>query len=229
MRLSGHWAINFLYSRTIIPRASSPGSGCARFVQNSLNVDPTSSNKQRLLMPLSTSLRKLLCCAPVRQEEEEAPARRPLPEPMEAAPEPAQAGHRGHRHKQRRRCERSHRRRQRHGRGQMCRQFNRFKNPRGKRRTVPVRGDWGSQCRTVVPVRSDWRSRCRTTQIRSIRLFITGWTRKVDGPYPKGAVILGVIMYAGRIIIRFFVLSISFHGRYADGQSNDFFLSRISV
>ena len=43
-------------------------------------------------MPLSTSLRKLLCCAPVRQEEEEAPARRPLPEPMEAAPEPEQAG-----------------------------------------------------------------------------------------------------------------------------------------
>ena len=43
-------------------------------------------------MPLSTSLRKLLCCAPVRQEEEEAPARRPLPGPMEAAPEPAQAG-----------------------------------------------------------------------------------------------------------------------------------------
>ena len=39
-------------------------------------------------MPISTSLRKLLCCAPVRQEEEEAeaPARRPLPEPAQAGP-----------------------------------------------------------------------------------------------------------------------------------------------
>ncbi len=44
-------------------------------------------------MPISTSLRKLLCCAPVGQEEEEAqaPARLPLPEPMEAAPGPARA------------------------------------------------------------------------------------------------------------------------------------------
>ena len=39
-------------------------------------------------MPISASLRKLLCCAPVRQEEEtnEMPPRRPLPEPVEAAP-----------------------------------------------------------------------------------------------------------------------------------------------
>ena len=39
-------------------------------------------------MPLSTTLRKLLCCAPGRQEEEEAemPPVRPLPEPVEAGP-----------------------------------------------------------------------------------------------------------------------------------------------
>ena len=34
-------------------------------------------------MPLLTSLRKLLCCAPREQEEAEAPARQPLPEPVE--------------------------------------------------------------------------------------------------------------------------------------------------
>ena len=39
-------------------------------------------------MPLSTTLCKLLCCAPGRQEEEEAemPPVRPLPEPVEAGP-----------------------------------------------------------------------------------------------------------------------------------------------
>ena len=39
-------------------------------------------------MPLSTTLRKLLCCAPGRQEEEEAemPPVRPLPERVEAGP-----------------------------------------------------------------------------------------------------------------------------------------------
>ena len=46
------------------------------------------------LMPISTSLRKLLCCAPVRQEEEEAGARRirPLPQPVESGSGPVQAG-----------------------------------------------------------------------------------------------------------------------------------------
>ena len=45
-------------------------------------------------MPLSNSLQKLLCCTTGMQREDdaEAPARRPLPEPMEAAPDPAQAG-----------------------------------------------------------------------------------------------------------------------------------------
>ena len=44
-------------------------------------------------MPISTALRKLLCCTTGIQQEEEAdaPARLPLPEPMEAGPEPAQA------------------------------------------------------------------------------------------------------------------------------------------
>ena len=43
-------------------------------------------------MPISTTLRKFLFCAPGRQEEDEAeaPARRPLPEPAED--QPAQAG-----------------------------------------------------------------------------------------------------------------------------------------
>ena len=45
-------------------------------------------------MPLSSALRKLLCCtAGVQQQEEaDAPARLPLPEPMAAGPGPAQAG-----------------------------------------------------------------------------------------------------------------------------------------
>ena len=43
-------------------------------------------------MPLLKSLRKLAACTAGYEEETEAPTRRPLPEPMEAAPEPAQAG-----------------------------------------------------------------------------------------------------------------------------------------
>ena len=37
-------------------------------------------------MPLSTALRKLLCCAPREQEEAEAPPRRPVPEPVAGRP-----------------------------------------------------------------------------------------------------------------------------------------------
>ena len=37
-------------------------------------------------MPLSTVLRKLLCCAPREQEEAEAPPRRPVPEPVACRP-----------------------------------------------------------------------------------------------------------------------------------------------
>ena len=41
-------------------------------------------------MPLSTALRKLLCCAPREQDEEPAPPMRRVPEPV--ADEPVEPG-----------------------------------------------------------------------------------------------------------------------------------------